>query len=228
MSESRFERWSRRKAKARTEAARDPAERAAAEAAQAAQLSEAEAAEAELAVNESLTEAEVLEKYDLPDPATLEKGADITGFLRKEVPEMLRRRALRALWKSNPVLACLDGLNDYDEDFTDAATAMKGFQTIYKVGEGLVDKSKRALDGPAEPAPAVASETAGHDATLQPAQDAPRIAEEPAAGDSPAVSDQAEQPAVRAPAFPDRSLSETEETDASESPKYRPRMRFST
>ena len=227
MSESRFERWSRRKAKARTEAARDPAERAAAEAAQAAQLSEAEAAEAELAVNESLTEAEVLEKYDLPDPDTLEKGADITGFLRKEVPEMLRRRALRALWKSNPVLACLDGLNDYDEDFTDAATAMKGFQTIYKVGEGLVDKSKRALAGPAEPAPAVASEAAADDATAQPAQDALN-AEEPAADEPLAVSAQAEQPAVRAPAFPDRSLPETEETGVTESPRYRPRMRFST
>lgn len=82
----------------------------------------------------------MLEKYGLPDPDTLELGADVTGFMRKEIPELLRRKALRALWKTNPVLAVLDGLNDYDEDYTDAAFAAKSVNTLYKVGQGMFDK----------------------------------------------------------------------------------------
>lgn len=54
---------------------------------------------------------------DLPDIDTLHKDSDFTGFLRDGVPEELKRLALRKLWRSDPVLANLDGLNDYDEDF---------------------------------------------------------------------------------------------------------------
>lgn len=77
----------------------------------------------------------------MPDPDTITLGTDITGFMRKEIPELLRRKALRALWKSNPVLAVLDGLNDYDEDYTDAATAGEAVKTLYKVGQGMFDKT---------------------------------------------------------------------------------------
>lgn len=73
---------------------------------------------------EDLSDAEILAKFDLPDPDTLKLGDDIKGFMSKAVPEHLRRRALRKLWRTNPVLACLDGLNDYEDDFTDAATVM--------------------------------------------------------------------------------------------------------
>lgn len=54
---------------------------------------------------------------DLPDIETLDKDSDYTSFLREGVPEGLKRMALRKLWLSDPVLANLDGLNDYDEDF---------------------------------------------------------------------------------------------------------------
>jgi len=54
------------------------------------------------------------------------------------VPERLRRRALRQLWRLNPVLANLDGLNDYDGDFTNAATDAPGVKTAYQVGKGLL------------------------------------------------------------------------------------------
>ena len=56
---------------------------------------------------------------DLPDIETLDKDSDYTGFLRDGVPEELKKLALRKLWLSDPVLANLDGLNDYDEDFGD-------------------------------------------------------------------------------------------------------------
>lgn len=100
--------------------------------------------EQELAINEALPEQEVLAKYALPDPDAIELGTDITGFMRKEIPEFLRRRALRALWRSNPVLAVLDGLNDYDEDYTDAAHVGSVVKTIYKVGQGFLDKTEKS------------------------------------------------------------------------------------
>lgn len=137
MAESRFERWSRRKTEAREEealAAQQPV----------AEVEELSEEEQELAVNEALSDEEVLAKYDLPDPDTSELGMDITGFMRKEIPEALRRRALRSLWRSNPVLAVLDGLNDYDEDFNAVTTGAEGVKTLYQVGKGMFDKAKRA------------------------------------------------------------------------------------
>jgi hypothetical protein len=73
----------------------------------------------------------------LPDIESLDESADFTVFLQKGVPEELRKRALRRLWRLNPVFANLDGLNDYDEDFTDAATVLEGLKTLYQVGKGM-------------------------------------------------------------------------------------------
>jgi len=56
------------------------------------------------------------------DIDTLEYDSDFTVFMKDKVPKTLKRMALRKLWLSNPILANVDGLNDYDEDFTDAAT----------------------------------------------------------------------------------------------------------
>ena len=81
---------------------------------------------------------EVLAELDLPDPDSLSEGDDFTAFMAKAVPERLRRRALRRLWLSNPVLANLDQLVDYGEDFTDAATVVADLQTVYRVGKGMV------------------------------------------------------------------------------------------
>ena len=80
----------------------------------------------------------------LPDIDSLEEASDFTPFMAKGVPEVLRRRALRKLWRLNPVFANLDGLNDYDEDFTDAATLVEGVKTIYKVGKGMLSDEDRA------------------------------------------------------------------------------------
>jgi hypothetical protein len=45
---------------------------------------------------------------------------------------------MRRLWRLNPVLAVLDGLNDYDGDYTNAATDAPGVKTSYQVGKGLL------------------------------------------------------------------------------------------
>ena len=118
--------WARRKAKVEAETL---AEQAAVE-----QLALAE----QHAVLEEKTDAELLEELDLPDPDTLVMGDDFSVFMSKTVPDRIRRRALRTLWRSNPVLANVDMLVDYGEDFTDAAMAVENIQTAYQVGKGML------------------------------------------------------------------------------------------
>lgn len=86
---------------------------------------------------EEKTDAEICEEFGLPDPDSLQPGDDIVAFMRDQIPERIKRRAMRALWRSNPVLACLDGLNDYDDDYTNLVTDMPGVPTSYQVGKGL-------------------------------------------------------------------------------------------
>jgi hypothetical protein len=54
---------------------------------------------------------------DLPDVETLTYESDFTVFLQRGVPDALRSMALAKLWRSDPILANLDGLNDYDDDY---------------------------------------------------------------------------------------------------------------
>lgn len=96
--------------------------------------------EAQRAVLEQKTDADILEELGLPEPESLGKEDDFKRFLESAVPERLRRRALRRLWLTNPVLANLDGLNDYEEDFTDAATVVQGLKTAYQVGRGFLER----------------------------------------------------------------------------------------
>ena len=84
------------------------------------------------------SDAELLAELGLPDPDSLGQGDDFAAFMGRAVPEHLRRRALRKLWVSNPVLANLDGLVDHGEDYTDAATVIPGMQTAYQVGKGMM------------------------------------------------------------------------------------------
>ena len=93
---------------------------------------------AEVEVKDTETEEEILARFNLPSPESLGPGDDFSGFMQSGVPEYLRRRALRRLWRSNPVLANLDGLNDYDEDFTSPEETMKVLKTAYKVGRGFL------------------------------------------------------------------------------------------
>lgn len=94
----------------------------------------------ELPAAEEKSEAEILEELGLPDPDTMKAGDDFSAFMKEAVPDRIRRRALRVLWGSNPVLANLDELVDYGEDFTDAATVVANLQTAWKVGKGFRDK----------------------------------------------------------------------------------------
>lgn len=218
MTESRLQRWSRRK--------RDVAKAAEPVAPAAPAEPELSPEERELAINEALPEQEVLAKYGLPDPDAIELGTDITGFMRKEIPELLRRRALRGLWRSNPVLAVLDGLNDYDEDYTDAGLATKGAKTLYKVGQGFLDRSKRD----AEKAAALEVQPQPIEAIEPPAEPEVSLEVSPEPAEPPTETavlnkdDKRPEPVTTATTW---EPAEREPASTPE-PRYRPRMHFDT
>lgn len=135
--------WSRRKAAvAEAEAAEDKA------------TAEAEAAR-ERARLEERSDAEILDELGLKDPDQMQAGDDFSAFLKAAVPDRLRRRALRHLWRSNPVLANVDHLVEYGEDYTDAATVVANLQTAIRLGRGALDRAEEqvaAVNGDEAPA----------------------------------------------------------------------------
>jgi hypothetical protein len=188
-------RWSRRKQAAREglgepepDASQPPAETETAEAA-APETSEAACEDAFADV----------------DFEALDYGSDYTRFMGKDVPEMVQRRALRALWRSDPVLANVDGLNDYDEDFTNAARAVEHLVTAYKTGgQGYrTDEEMAALEAEDKAeAEARAARQSDETESAEVGSDnaeANRAAREDAGPDNPADSDTEEPEPGRGP-----------------------------
>lgn len=80
--------------------------------------------------------------------------SDFSLFMRRGVPAALKKQAMRKLWTSNPILANLDGLNDYEEDFNNPAHNV--YKSAWKAGRGylvkLVDETKKkAIETLSEP-----------------------------------------------------------------------------
>jgi Protein of unknown function (DUF3306) len=174
-------RWSRRKIEARTTAAPtedpsdDPAERAPAAPPQAPQP-DAEA-------------PPPIEPEDLPDVESLDANSDYTVFMRPGVPPEIRKQALRKLWRSDPLLANLDGLLEYGEDYTVPSWPKGAVRTAYQIGRGFVTELEKIgaagdqpgapeepVSGPAPEAGAVAA------AAAKPPRDDPRRSPQPAPG----------------------------------------------
>lgn len=175
--------WSRRRAAVAAEAAADE------QAAQDAAIAQQQEALAEK------TDAEILEELGLPDPDAMVQGDDFKAFLAKTVPAHLRKRALRNLWRSNPVLACVDGLNDYDDDYLTGSYGQGPISTTYQVGKGMLS---HLLEMERQKEAALALQT----------EDAPDVAQPRAPVEEPVVVE-AEQtvetspPEVEAAAVPD-------------------------
>jgi len=72
------------------------------------------------------------------DFEALDKSSDYTRFIKANVPAAIQKRALRKLWASDSVFEVLDGMNDYDEDFTIDGLAGKAFKSAYKIGQGYL------------------------------------------------------------------------------------------
>jgi hypothetical protein len=85
----------------------------------------------------ALTDAELLEKYDLPDPEVVTEESGLEQFLNgRGLPGRVRQMALRRLWRLNPLFGVVDDMVEYGEDYTDAATVIEGMKTAYTVGRG--------------------------------------------------------------------------------------------
>ena len=155
--ESFVRRWSRRKA-----AAREQARAAAKEPAQETDVKGIDAAPTP-AEQGSAPPVEAPERHDqdpavdleaLPDIESLTYESDYTVFLRKGVPAELRKRALARLWRSDPVLANLDGLVEYGEDYTKIGTVKEVVRTAYQVGRGMLERLEPGTTPRATPEPA--------------------------------------------------------------------------
>lgn len=119
------------------------------------------------------------------DLETLGFESDYSVFLKDGVSTQLKNAALRRLWRSNPVLACLDGLNDYDEDYRKVETFAHGVRSSWQVGKGYgwmaeVDENLEAVADSVDgvPAPDRAGDLASGDLVSgEPVQDTPERAE---------------------------------------------------
>jgi len=147
-------RWSARK----TQIAKglEVPEEAADEAALAANDADDQAAESD--EDAALSDAELLEKYELPDPAEIEEEAGLDKFFDGKTPERLRQMALRRLWRINPFFGFVDEMVEYGEDYTDAATVIEGMQTAYQAGKGYLQKVLSPEEEAAEQAKVAAEE----------------------------------------------------------------------
>lgn len=119
-------RWSQRRAAVKAEAETD-----------AKALQEAVVAQ-EHAELEEKNDAQILAELELTDPDSMKMGDDFSVFMKTAVPERIRKRALRKLWLSNPVLANVDNLVDYGEDFAAETKLGAVIKTSYQVGKGML------------------------------------------------------------------------------------------
>ncbi len=71
----------------------------------------------------------------LPPVEELTSDSDFTAFMDKRVPEFIRRKALRKLWLSDPAFSFLDGMNEYDEDYSMVAELAAG-ASAYRPDQG--------------------------------------------------------------------------------------------
>ena len=104
----------------------------------------------------------------------LDKDSDYTPFLADGVPQDLARMALRKLWRSDPVFAFRDGLDDYDEDYT------------------IIDKILTAVDEGSKRIGQAQEEEAGEEGTSSPSEPTESVEDansQPAASDTPAVGE---------------------------------------
>ena len=93
---------------------------------------------AELTANREAAEAIDIEALDY--------DSDYSTFFKDGVPPLLKQKAMRLLWRSNPVLANIDGLCDYDENFGDPSLILEKFESAYQIGKGYFLEDEVASD----------------------------------------------------------------------------------
>jgi Protein of unknown function (DUF3306) len=140
-----LQRWSRRKAEARSAAVtatEDPSVAA-----------EGQPVSAEQALEPVQGEPAPVAPEDLPDIDSLDASSDFTVFMRPGVPEHLRIQALRKLWRADPIFSKLDGLLEYGGDYTIPSWPKGTIRTAYQIGRGFVNQIEKLAEAGAQPAP---------------------------------------------------------------------------
>ena len=153
MSDSIIHRWSKRKQLDREAAQEKPDQ---------SELQQKVPTESETAESDPVEQ----EKVELPDIDSLDDDSDYSAFLSPEVDEALRKVALRKLFRA-PFFNQLDGLNDYDEDFTtfealgDIVTSDMKFHEERKKAEAAAKAEAEAEEAPLpeEQPPTLAEDT---------------------------------------------------------------------
>jgi hypothetical protein len=75
------------------------------------------------------------------DFASLDFASDYRRFMANAVPDDVRNRALRQLWSSSDLIAEPDELDEFREDFRDAAKVVPAAlaRSAYRIGSGFID-----------------------------------------------------------------------------------------
>ena len=159
-----LQRWSRRKAEARSAAGTATEDPNVATEGRPASLRET----AEPARDEPAPVA----SEDLPDIDSLDASSDFSLFMRPGVPEHLRTQALRKLWRSDPSYSKLDGLVEYGEDYTIPSWPKGVIRTAYQIGRGFVNELEKlkGADLPPETADPAPEPTGGAQPAIASAQ----------------------------------------------------------
>lgn len=105
---------------------------------------------------EELTEKQQEVVSTLPPLESLTGESDFTPFMREGVPEIIKRKAMRILWRANPLFGFRDEMNDYDEDYNIVHKIIDSNFGSYQVGRGhlteeelqemMPEEAKRAFD----------------------------------------------------------------------------------
>ena len=94
----------------------------------------------------ALSDDELLAKYGVDDPESIEDQDKLDTLLQGQFPDRIRQMALRRMWRLNPLFRFADEMVEYGENYTDAATVIDGMQTAYQVGKGYLQKAFDAVD----------------------------------------------------------------------------------
>lgn len=116
------------------------------------------------------------------DIDALDANSDYTVFMGAGVPEDIKKQALDKLWRSDPVFANLDGLNDYDLDYSKWGIVDMVVKTAWKIGQGfqtdeeLAETDARIAREKAEAEGRLVAENDEVEGEADDAEDAPEIA----------------------------------------------------
>ena len=209
-------RWSRRKHEAEHGPSTEESEEAATPVDADPQAPAADPVDDEASASAPHTDSADVEaaEADLPHPDTLDRDSDFSVYLTKRVSSAFRRAAMRRLF-SAPEFNVRDGLDDYDDDYTqfqslgNTVTAHMRHHTE-RLRQREQDKAEQAeRDAEAERARTAgqeeAEQTAEHDTDATPATDE----QQAETMDDPTAADDAPEPTGTARTATNRDTDDT-------------------